>query len=59
MFYRKTDRRIRFEQFLEGVKLMGAKKYGEPDGFVKIQNLILKGAGPTTSKTTVSFSNQK
>ena len=38
---------------------MGAKKYGEPDGFVKIQNLILKGAGPTTSKTTVSFSNQK
>lgn len=56
LFFRKAERKIRYQQFIKGLELMAEKKYpANPNGFEKLQQAILDGLGPKTSKTTVTF----
>ena len=49
----KTERKINYAQFREGLKLMAEKKYpGDADGLAKLEEKILTGSGPKTDKAT-------
>jgi len=51
----KTDRKITFQQFQEGLKLLAEKKYGKPD-VDKLEGIILQSSGPQTNKATTAVS---
>ncbi|XP_047138925.1 tubulin polymerization-promoting protein family member 2 [Hydra vulgaris] len=49
----KTERKITYHQFEDGVKLMAEKKYpGDAEGYNKLKDLINSGSGPTASGVT-------
>ncbi|KAK2152403.1 hypothetical protein LSH36_330g11062 [Paralvinella palmiformis] len=49
----KTERKINFKQFQEGLKLLAEKKYpGDGEGYGKLKAVIIEGKGPATHSTT-------
>ena len=55
-YCRKTDRKINFEQFQDGVKQIAEKKYpGDPNGLRKLESKINEGKGPKAVGVTVSL----
>lgn len=52
--FRKTERKINFEQFKSALEMVSKIKYGtDPNGLKTLENLLCKGKGPQAVGVTV------